>query len=185
MDSHQQFNKKAIHITDTFFHEELSKLIGWDAGYEWLQANNARSSSSPSSHASKQSTPQHSAATSPRKPSLILSCPDVQEKSDHDARASPRKSDAADDARQNYQKLTAGAGTLQNTHVRQESEHPVISTEIDQHICKIPGRGISPRAAESAMLGRIGLLYTDAAHAVLEDRDVAYYIQHTIGRPLP
>jgi hypothetical protein len=47
-----------------------------------------------------------------------------------------------------------------------------------------PRREVDPHPAESAMQGRIGLLYTDAAHSVLEDRDVAQFIKQSISFPL-
>ena len=193
MDSHKHGNKRANHITDTFFFEELSNIIGCQASYEWLQTNSAKrrkciSSTIPSSQASKQSTPQPSAASTPRRLSLIQTCPlcvsvDVQETLDQVPRESPPKSEEAQvdaAARQNHQILPSRTGALDNT-----SQHRINLPDT----CLQPRRHsligeVAPDGPKSGMLDRIGLLYTDAAHSVLEDRDVAHYIEHSI-RPIP
>jgi hypothetical protein len=198
------FFKKANHITDTYFHEELSKLIGCEASYEWYKTNVVMkrkwcSSTSLSSQASKQNTPQHSASTTPRRlsliqSSLICSCLDAHEISAQFCplpRVSPRKSDEESEAwtRQCRQALASEAGAFETNPLERDESH-IVTPPTEQQRCKSPGcpglkNAPTPLAVEPAVLDRIGLLYTDAAHSVLEDRDVAYYVQIAIGRPLP
>ncbi len=93
-----------------------------------------------------------------------------------------RKSDAAEpDAAERQCQLTLTA----EARAIGDKSHQRVPPQIEKQRCKSPSSGNALNPAESALLGRIGLLYTDAAHAVLEDRDVAYYMQHTIERPLP
>jgi hypothetical protein len=186
--------KRTNHITETFFYEELSNIVGCEASYEWLQATNAKkrkcvSSTIPSSQASKQTTPQPSAATTPRRLSLIQSCPlcvssDAPEMLDQ----VPLATEAADDAtepeaqaRQKRQKLTAESVTLEKTPEQKVdlsatiASCPQIHHQRRQSVCG---------PTESGTLDRFGLLYTDAAHAVLEGRDIAHFIEHTIRGPV-
>ncbi len=192
MDSHR---KNANHITDTYFYEELSKFIGYDASFEWLQISkkskaNSSSTPSPSSQSSEKNTPQQSAATTPRRGSLIQSCPPIliaghQESIGQQARR--RKSDVAETvskAKHNHQKFADDAVILQITP-RQKCDIPEACPQIDQQSNPLRRGDFSTQTTESGILGRIGLLYTDAAHSVLEDRDVAHYIEHANGGPIP
>ena len=175
MDSHLQHPKKAHTITDIYFYEELSKLIGHDASYEWLQTNSERRgksisiSLSTSSQSSMQSSPQHSAATTPRRLSSIqpyLHCINSDHQETLDQHASSQKSDET---------LGVLPKTLRSDFLELRPQAQSTDT---------PRREVDPHPAESAMQGRIGLLYTDAAHSVLEDRDVAQFIKQSIGFPL-
>uniref|UniRef100_A0A7S0MW19 Uncharacterized protein n=1 Tax=Cryptomonas curvata TaxID=233186 RepID=A0A7S0MW19_9CRYP len=176
MDSHQH-TRKAHVITDIYFYEELSKIIGCDASYEWLQTNAVRRgksvsiSLSASSQSSKQSSPQNSAATTPRRLSLIQPCPkfiNADHQETFDQQASSRKSD----------ETVVLSITLRSDLLE-------VRPPTKQQSSNAPMREAAPHDAESAMHGRIGLLYTDAAHSVLEDQGVADYIEHAIGRPHP
>jgi hypothetical protein len=189
MDSHFCHNaKKATHITDVFFVEELTKFVGYDASNEWFKTNSARrrklalcSSSSPSSQSSRHSTPQNSAATTPRRFSLAQSHPLYHNADPQETSPSSRKSDGME---ANPMKPTEQSGSLEDTRMQRiDFPEPCPQTERQNHLFPSMVSGSASRTAESAM-GRIGLLYTDAAHSVLEDRDVANYID-AIGRPLP
>jgi hypothetical protein len=175
-------NKTTNHIADIFFYEELSELIGCNASFEWLQTSCAKKFmfSSPSLSS------QASAATTPRLVSLVEICPPYlctdQRDTSNNQQARSQKSDVPEPDTHTRQRLTH-KGTLKQITPRQTCDLHEAYHHIEQQSRHLLRNDIDPHAAESAM-GRIGLLYTDAAHSVLEDREVAQYIEHYIGCPL-
>jgi hypothetical protein len=186
--------REANHITDTYFLEELSAIIGCSASYEWLRTNSSKKrkfvcSSSPSlsSQSTKKNTPQNSATTSPRRMSLIQSCPLIVSADHQDTscqRASSRKQGAAElqvEARHTNQRLTDVTRASEKM-ARQRRDVPEAYPQTEQ-----PSNDNArlEEATPAQRSGRFGLLFTDAAHSVLEDRDVTHYIERTVGCPLP
>ena len=193
MHSHTCNAKTTTHITDIFFFEEFTKLIGYDASCEWLKTSSTKrrkstlcSSSSLSTQSSKHSTPQHSAATTPRRFSLIQSWLLHQNADPQETSLNSRKSEGIEqmaEARQNPTKPTDESGAPEDTRL-QKRDFPDSCLKFSQQNLHSPRRNSASSTAES-VTGRIGLLYTDAAHSVLEDRDVAQYIEHAIDFPFP
>ena len=141
----------ATHIADLYFYEEISNALGRQCKFEWVR--------SPQNHKSKDKAFRISTTTcsSPSPQASKHSSPQSS------APSSPRSIQPAFNstpiaATACSQRESRGGGGEQADNVMQHFAEIAIS---ENPLC----------------LKKIGLLYTDAAHSVLNDEDVAKYVR--------
>ena len=165
---------ETFHITDKYFFEEFKKSMGQDACHEWLRILSngegvaRRSSSSSASSSSLRSlTPisalptPHSGPKTPNQgpiPSLCLISPSHTHQCDHATCSEPQTERASQVVR-----------SLENLNLGNENKPHLsdLSMIFDGRTSSLPG------------FSKIGLLYTDAAHSVLQDQEVADFIRRS------
>ena len=165
---------ETIHITDKYFFEEFRKSLGKDGCHEWLRilsngAGLARRSSSGSTVTSTSSSslcslPPSSAFPTPQsRPktpnqesicSLCLLSPLNTDRIDHTK--GELQSENAPEVIRSLKNMTIGSGN--------EVYIEDLSFFLDGRTSSLP------------CFSKIGLLYTDAAHSVLQDQEVAEFI---------
>ncbi len=149
------------HITDKYFFEELTKSLGEDACYEWLRSlwserglSDARRSSTPNNSLN---TPNSGSRRLPQEyiPPLSLLSPNKTNQRDIGSTGGKSKTSSA------TQGLRRPRGNLNGS---------ASYTDDDLRLIFIG------RTSSLPCLSKIGLLYTDAAHSVLQDQEVTDYI---------
>ena len=136
-----------IHITDLYFNEEISNALGRQCKFEWVR--------SPQNHKSKDKALRTSSSTT-----ICSRSP------------SPRAS--------KHSSLQSSAGS--SPRLIKPSFNSTPDAEILSSSACSQCIGDDESIAESTVfrnprcLKKIGLLYTDAAHSVLNDEDVAKYV---------
>ena len=161
---------ETIHITDQYFFEEFKKSMGQDACHEWLRilSNGGgvarRSSSSSSSSSLRSLTPTSALPTpysGPKTPnqepihSLCLSSP-----------LHTQQCEQASSSHPPTERATQAIRSMGNLNIGNENKSD-IRMMIDGRTSSLPG------------FSKIGLLYTDAAHSVLQDQEVADFIKRS------
>ena len=147
----------ATNKSDLFFYEELAKALGDHAAYEWLRSvSHCRNTLGPWSSitscspnlsplASKRTTPQNSAPSTPRRSSLN---------------------------QQSTLIVPSMSGINENSACRIETKRE----EGDRHFEVQQKVRASNTTTYSPRFSKIGLLYTDAAHSVINDAEVAPFV---------
>jgi hypothetical protein len=143
-----------FHIADNYFYEELVKLMGQQAGNDWLRSVEARMSCralrglSPSSTSlhSNRTTPQSSNPSTPRMATTLLASSTTNYVPDLNSRQIPLLKQAD-----------------------KKTDRLITTTEIQKK--QIEESGFARNSL------KLGLLYTDAAHSVLHDKEIADFFK--------
>ncbi len=138
-----------LNVVDLFFYEELSRVAGHETGSQWLllqctKLGRSRMSTSSTGCSSTTSrTPDQSAPASPRGQQLCI-----------EAKGSPG----------HRERLT----TTNNESNHTENSSTLRSRDVDSTIDEATKSRLSPSSSIKSDSSMIGLIFTDAAHSVLD-----------------